>query len=89
MDFDCARISLNSGLNDFDQPTVGTTRNPATQKPSHMTKRTPNPDNSAEVKSKRLNIILWVTIALFTLLIGAWTIWASNQPNIRSIWAPE
>jgi len=54
-----------------------------------MAKRTPNHYSSAPVKSNYLNVILWVIIALVVVLIGAWTIWASKQPNLHSIWAPE
>lgn len=54
-----------------------------------MTKQTPNHDNSARIKSKYLNAILWVVIALVVALIGAWTIWASQQPDLHSIWAPD
>jgi hypothetical protein len=41
------------------------------------------------VKSKHLNVALWVTIALVVALIGAWTIWASRQADLRSLWAPD
>lgn len=33
--------------------------------------------------------MLWVVLALIAVLIGAWVIWASQQPEIHSIWAPE
>ena len=56
---------------------------------SRMAKQTPNHDNSARIKSKYLNAILWVVIALVVVLIGAWTIWASQQPDLHSIWAPD
>jgi hypothetical protein len=46
-----------------------------------MAKQTPPHDNSAHVKSKYLNVILWVAIALVAVLIVAWTIWASQQPD--------
>lgn len=36
--------------------------------------------------SKALNIGIWVTIALLTILIALVTIWASRQPNLDSIW---
>jgi hypothetical protein len=54
-----------------------------------MAKQTPDHDNSAHVKSKYLNVMPWVVIALVTVLIGALTIWASQQPDLRSTWAPE
>jgi hypothetical protein len=54
-----------------------------------MAKRTPNHEDSTQVKSKYLNVMLWVAIALIAVLIGAWTIWASQQPELRSIWAPD
>ena len=44
---------------------------------------------NVRVKSKYLNVIIWVTIALVVVLIGAWTIWASHQPELRSTWAPD
>jgi hypothetical protein len=50
-----------------------------------MTKRTSPHDNSAHVKSKYLNIMLWVAIALVAALIGAWAIWASRQPDLHSV----
>ena len=40
-------------------------------------------------KRNYLNVMLWAVIALIAALIGAWTIWASQQPEVRSIWAPE
>jgi hypothetical protein len=54
-----------------------------------MAKGTPNDPHNVPMTSKYLNIILWVVIALVAALIGGWTIWASQQPNIRSIWAAE
>jgi hypothetical protein len=54
-----------------------------------MAKQTSNHDGSAHVKSKYLNVLLWVAIALIAALIGAWTIWASQQPGLRSMWAPD
>ncbi len=53
-----------------------------------MTKQTPD-HGSARVKPKYFNVILWVAIALVAVLIAAWTIWASQQPDLRSIWAPD
>jgi hypothetical protein len=53
-----------------------------------MAKKTPD-HGIAHAKSKYLNIILWVAIALVAVLIGAWTIWASQQPDRPSIWAPS
>jgi hypothetical protein len=41
------------------------------------------------VKSKYLNVILWAAIALVAVLIAAWTVWASRQPDRPSIWAPS
>jgi hypothetical protein len=79
MDSHRARISLGRGLRDLDQPAVV----------SSMTKRTSPHDNSSHVKSKYLNIMLWVAIALVAALIGAWTIWASRQPDLHSVWAPD
>lgn len=54
-----------------------------------MANQTPDRDNSTHVKSKYLNVMLWVVIALVVVLIGAWTIWASQQAELRSIWAPD
>ena len=53
-----------------------------------MAKQAPNHDTNAQVK-KRLNVILWVLIALVAALVGGVTIWASKQPEIPSIWAPD
>ena len=44
--------------------------------------------NSAH-KSKHLNTLLWVLIAVTAVLLGACAIWASHQPGVRSVWAPE
>ncbi len=54
-----------------------------------MATQTPNHENSAHVKSKYLNVMLWLAIALIAVLIGAWAVWASRQADLRSIWAPE
>jgi hypothetical protein len=54
-----------------------------------MAKQSPNHDNRAPARSKYLNALLWVVIALVVLLIGAWTIWASRQPDLHSVWAPD
>jgi hypothetical protein len=54
-----------------------------------MANRIPNHNKSATAKPKYLNVILWTVIALVAVLIGAWTIWASHQPDRPSIWAPE
>lgn len=54
-----------------------------------MATPTPDHDNGARVKSKYLNAMLWVVIALVVVLIGAWTIWARKQPDRPSIWAPS
>jgi hypothetical protein len=54
-----------------------------------MAKQSPNHDNSTPTRSKYLNAILWVVIALVVVLIGAWTIWASRQPDLHSVWAPD
>jgi uncharacterized Tic20 family protein len=54
-----------------------------------MAKQTPNHDDSTLAKSKRLNVILWVLIALVTALIGALTVWASKQPDLPSIWGTD
>ena len=79
MDSHRAGVSLGVGLRDMAQAAVT----------SCMAKRTPPHDSSPSVKSKYLNVLLWVAIALVAALIGAWTIWASQQPEIRSIWAPD
>lgn len=28
-------------------------------------------------------------IAMMLILIAGWTLWASRQPDIRSMWAPD
>jgi hypothetical protein len=79
MDRDRVRISFGRGLRDLAQPTVGFC----------MSKEAPNHDNSANAKSRYLQIILWAVIVLVAALIGGWTIWAGQQPEIHSIWAPD
>ncbi len=79
MDYHRARISFGRSLRNLGHPTVA----------SRMAKQTPSHDNCAHAKSRYLNAILWVVIALFVVLIGAWTIWASQQPELHSIWAPD
>ena len=54
-----------------------------------MAKLTPKGNSSGSAKPRYLNVIVWLVIALFAVLIGAWTIWASRQPDRPSIWAPE
>jgi len=56
---------------------------------SRMAQQTSPHDNSAHVKSKYLNVLLWMVIALVVVIIGAWTIWASQQPELHSVWAPD
>jgi hypothetical protein len=79
MDSHRGRIYRSRGLRDLGHPTVE----------SRMAKQTPPHDNSAHVKSKYLNVLLWVVIALVVVLIGAWTIWASRQPDLHSVWVPD
>ena len=45
------------------------------------------PDESK--KTSHLGKLAWILIALVAALIGAWTIWASRQPDLHSIWAPD
>jgi hypothetical protein len=45
------------------------------------------PDESK--KTPHLSKLAWILIALAAALIGVWTIWASRQAGLRSIWAPE
>jgi uncharacterized iron-regulated membrane protein len=33
--------------------------------------------------------MLWAAIAILAMLIVACTIWASRQPDLGSIWAPD
>ncbi len=80
MDSHRARISRGLGFRDLAQPAVTGV---------YGEKRTPPHDSSPNLKSKYLNVLLWVAIALVAVLIGAWTIWASRQPELRSIWAPD
>jgi hypothetical protein len=40
-------------------------------------------------KSSRMSAILWIIIGLMLTLIAAWTVWASRQADIHSIWAPD
>lgn len=54
-----------------------------------MARHTPAQDTKTHVKSKFLNMLLWVVIALIVAIIGAWTIWASRQADLHSIWAPD
>ena len=53
-----------------------------------MAEQTPS-QHSTHVKPKYLNVILWVIITLIAGLVGAWTIWANQQPEVRSIWGSE
>jgi len=41
------------------------------------------------LKSKYWNMLLWGLIVVITLLLGGLTIWASRQPEVRSVWAPD
>ena len=36
----------------------------------------------------RINILVWIVIGLMLLGTGAWTVWATRQPRMHSIWAP-
>ena len=54
-----------------------------------MRQGTTNRDSSPRIESKGLNVIVWVVIALVVALMGAWTLWASHQAGVPSIWAPE
>lgn len=39
--------------------------------------------------SRALNLAIWLGIAVITVLTIVVTVWASHQPGVRSIWAPE
>lgn len=54
-----------------------------------MPERTPDNQNNAQGKFKYLNTLLWVLIVVVAVVLGAWTIWASHQPAVHSIWAPD
>jgi hypothetical protein len=46
-------------------------------------------ENRARRRSGFANMLIWAAIALITALIAGWTLWASHQPEFRSIWAPD
>jgi hypothetical protein len=88
MDFNSTRISVDSSFFDFDQPTMNNSKCINRRANSKMTEQTPNQHNR-HVKPKYLNVLLWVIIAAIAALVGAWTIWANQQPEVRSIWGSK
>jgi len=40
-------------------------------------------------KSSVLGTVAWIVIVVMLILIACLSVWASHQPNVTSIWAPE
>ncbi len=85
MDCHRARLSIDGGFYDLDKSAV-TSHSIASTSGSHgMAKLTPHP----LAAGTGLNVMLWVVIVVVALGIGVWTVWASRQPDVPSIWAPD
>jgi len=40
-------------------------------------------------KSSKGSALVWIVMAILAGATGAWVVWASRQPEVPSMWAPQ
>jgi len=54
--------------------------------------QTMNDIQQAETKTNKrslTNILVWIVMAILAGGTAAWVVWASRQPEVPSMWAPQ